>query len=70
MGGLAVVLMVRFMIVLILGGLTDEHSSGGSRNYFFQILLVMALLQLLAITLVHTSAKKLWSYAAKKTYAL
>ena len=59
-------LMVRFVIALILGGLTDEHSSGGSRKYLLQMWMVMTLLQLLAITLGHTSAKRLSSYAATK----
>ena len=65
-GWISVALMVRFMIALIPGGLTDENSGSGSRKYLFQIWMVMTLLQLLAITLGHTSAKRLSSYAATK----
>ena len=36
-GWISVALMVRFMIALILGGLTDENSGSGSRKYLFQI---------------------------------
>ena len=35
MGRLVVAIMVRFMIVLILGGLMVKHSSSFSRNFFF-----------------------------------
>ena len=66
MGGFVVALMVWFTIVLILGGLTDKHWGGSSRNYLFQIWMVMALLQLLLITLGNILVKKLSSYAAKK----
>ena len=36
-GWISMALMVRFVIALILGGLTDEHSSGGSRKYLLQM---------------------------------
>ena len=63
MGGLVVALMVRFMIVLILIGLMDEHSIVGSKNYFFQIWMVMALFAIIGQLLelpVLGSRKRSW----------